>query len=347
MKNYTMLFDNTIGSAIKLGLSLIKDFPGSRAPVLKILSAQGTAKKRRAAYMKLGVEVPPMLIISATERCNLNCAGCYAKAHGRAHAVEATALQIETLLQQAVDAGVYMVLLAGGEPLLSKAWMNGLSGHRDLLSMIFTNGTLLDETYADFFSQNRHMLPFFSVEGDAVMTDKRRGDGVASSVYSAMDILEKHKIPFGLSITVNKNNIAYVTDTTYFEPFIAKGCRFAVFVEYVPMDESTESLILDSEDKMKLQSFCDAGNTKGRFLYIVVPGDESIYEGCLAAGRGFAHISTSGDLEPCPFAPYSDSNVFNTSLIDAFRSPLFKKIRSESHLLEEGKGGCALRDYQY
>jgi MoaA/NifB/PqqE/SkfB family radical SAM enzyme len=39
-----------------------------------------------------------------------------------------------------------------------------------------------------------------------------------------------------------------------------------------------------------------------------VPWDEEEQGGCLASGQGFVHISAAGALEPCPFAPYSDTN---------------------------------------
>jgi MoaA/NifB/PqqE/SkfB family radical SAM enzyme len=39
--------------------------------------------------------------------------------------------------------------------------------------------------------------------------------------------------------------------------------------------------------------------------------------GCLASGRGFVYISAQGDFEPCPFAPYSDTNLKENCLKDA------------------------------
>jgi len=44
-------------------------------------------------------------------------------------------------------------------------------------------------------------------------------------------------------------------------------------------------------------------------LFVAFPGDEDLYGGCLAAGRGFVHISPEGRLEPCPFSPFSDVSL--------------------------------------
>jgi MoaA/NifB/PqqE/SkfB family radical SAM enzyme len=62
----------------------------------------------------------------------------------------------------------------------------------------------------------------------------------------------------------------------------------------------------------------------------------------LAARRGFIHISPSGRVEPCPFAPYSDANVRDVPLRDALASPLLATIRTNHDRLTETSGGCAL-----
>jgi MoaA/NifB/PqqE/SkfB family radical SAM enzyme len=77
-------------------------------------------------------------------------------------------------------------------------------------------------------------------------------------------------------------------------------------------------------------------------LFISLPGDEEKYGGCLAAGRGFAHISADGSVEPCPFAPCSDLNIRDRSLASALESKFLRKIRESHHLLKESRGGCTL-----
>lgn len=64
--------------------------------------------------------------------------------------------------------------------------------------------------------------------------------------------------------------------------------------------------------------------------------------GCVAAGRGFFHINSHGGAEPCPFSPYSDVNIKDTSLREAIHSPLFTALRSGGILLDDHSGGCVL-----
>ena len=65
--------------------------------------------------------------------------------------------------------------------------------------------------------------------------------------------------------------------------------------------------------------------------------------GCLAAGRGFFHISQSGGAEPCPFSPFSVANVAEKGLLGVLEDPFFAKVREvEQRHAAEHAGGCTL-----
>ncbi|MDH7555458.1 MAG: hypothetical protein ACQXXL_03655 [Candidatus Methanosuratincola sp.] len=61
-----------------------------------------------------------------------------------------------------------------------------------------------------------------------------------------------------------------------------------------------------------------------------------------SAGKGFVHVSSEGDVEPCPFVPYSDVNLHNATLKEALQSKFLKAIRESHSDLHETGGGCAL-----
>ncbi len=59
--------------------------------------------------------------------------------------------------------------------------------------------------------------------------------------------------------------------------------------------------------------------------------------GCVAGGRRYLHINAGGDIEPCAFIHYSDSNIREKTILEALQSPLFKAYRAgqpfnENHL---------------
>jgi MoaA/NifB/PqqE/SkfB family radical SAM enzyme len=157
-----------------------------------------------------------------------------------------------------------------------------------------------------------------------------------------MEAMHSSGIPFGTAITVTRQHMGDVLTDDFTCMYLRKGCRLFIYVEYVPVEPGTEPLVLSKEDKKQLGDFTDQSAVKHAALFIAFPGNEEPYGGCLAAGRGFVHISSAGSVEPCPFAPVSDVNLKNTALKDALNSALLAKVRENHHLLVEGNGGCAL-----
>ncbi|MBD3372543.1 MAG: hypothetical protein GF403_07510, partial [Candidatus Coatesbacteria bacterium] len=49
----------------------------------RTLRNQRRASRHRRRWGERGVRVPPLVICSVTDRCNLRCPGCYAQAHQR------------------------------------------------------------------------------------------------------------------------------------------------------------------------------------------------------------------------------------------------------------------------
>jgi MoaA/NifB/PqqE/SkfB family radical SAM enzyme len=113
-------------------------------------------------------------------------------------------------------------------------------------------------------------------------------------------------------------------------------------VEYVPVTEEKEYMALDKIQRIILLQHIKNFRKIHPAIFIGFPGDEEQYGGCLAAGRGFVHVSSDGFLEPCPFAPFSDSDLKKLSLKEALSSEMLKDIRGNHGFLSESAGGCAL-----
>lgn len=120
------------------------------------------------------------------------------------------------------------------------------------------------------------------------------------------------------------------------------GCQLFFFVEYVPVKEATENIIITEEQRTELVAILDSFRKKFSGLFVSFLGDEVAFGGCLSAERGFIHVSAEGDLEPCSFAPYSDTNLKDLSLKKALQSKLLSKIRKNHAELTKTKGGCGL-----
>ena len=121
------------------------------------------------------------------------------------------------------------------------------------------------------------------------------------------------------------------------------GVKLVVFVEFVPVTEESKELAPGEEERELLKDGIERlREDYSEMVFVSFPGDEKSSGGCIAAGRGFFHINSHGGAEPCPFSPYSDVNVKNTSLREALDSPLFTALREQDVLVEEHSGGCVL-----
>ena len=208
---------------------------------------------------------------------------------------------------------------------------------------IFTNGTLIDDTYIKMLKKSRNLIPIFSIEGKEKQTDARRGEGVYEKVFSAMEKLQKEKLLFGSSVTVTKDNLEEVTSDDFIEKLEERDCKALIFVEFVHMSPEFQRLAPGNQEREYLeQRLAEIRNKYQDMIFLSFPGDEKSSGGCIAAGRGFFHINSHGGAEPCPFSPYSDMNVKDMSLKEALQSGLFAKIRDSGILTEDHNGGCVL-----
>jgi sulfatase maturation enzyme AslB (radical SAM superfamily) len=150
--------------------------PSLFARALRIYFAQTRAARRRVRLAKRGIPVPPIMIMSVTERCNLHCTGCYAHEFHGADRDEMDDPTIESIVKQASDLGISVVLLAGGEPFLRKDELLRLAANNpSLLFLIFTNGLMITDQIAGMLTRRRNIVPVVSLEGDSAQTDTRRG----------------------------------------------------------------------------------------------------------------------------------------------------------------------------
>ena len=315
--------------------------------MVKFAKASKKASKIRKEYEEKGDHIPPFLIASITSSCNLHCAGCYSRSNN-ATVDAAPVKQLKgdewlKIFKEANDLGINFILLAGGEPLLRFDVVMAASKVSNIMFPIFTNGTFINDLYFDLFNKHRNLVPILSIEGNKETTDLRRGAGIYDKLINNMNELNKRGLVFGASVTVTKQNLKEVTSEEFLKSLSDRGCKAVIFVEYVPTTGEADELAPDDEDRTYLMNaLYELRKTKQEMVYIAFPGDEKNFGGCVAAGRGFFHINSHGGAEPCPFSPFSDINIKDTSLYEALKSPLFSAIRDGNILKEEHKGGCVL-----
>lgn len=333
-------FNRSLAGAVIRNRRFLLKRPDYISAFAKISSKMKKQEKVRTRYGKEGVVVPPVLIISVTNDCNLSCKGCYACSQQRDKSGEMDTVSIKRVVKEAVGLGVSVVMIAGGEPLMKQGILDLPAMHPDTLFVMFTNGLLLGSGGG----MPKNLVPVISVEGGREATDGRRGEGIYEQAMALMQSLDKKGRLFGASVTLTSANYGEVVNSGFLNDLEEKGCRAAFLIEYVPSGEEDAALCLTDAQKRELRDIEDKLYKKHNMLIVTLPGDEEKYGGCLASGRGFLHVSSTGALEACPFAPYSDTNVKDMPLIEALKSGLLESIRQNHHMLKESRGGCALKE---
>ena len=239
-----------------------------------------------------------------------------------------------------------MFLYTGGEPLVRKADIIRLcEAHPDSQFMAFTNGTLIDDKFAEDMLRVKNFVPAISVEGFGEATDSRRGHGTYDKVVEAMTILKKHKLPFGVSCCYTHQNYKVIGSEEYFDWMVDMGAKFAWFFTYMPVGVGAPTdLMARAEDREYMyHKIREYRHTKPIFT-MDFWNDGEYVKGCIAGGRFYLHINANGDCEPCAFIHYSDTNIHEHTLIEALQGPLFQQYAQHQPFSPNYLRPCPLLD---
>ena len=267
--------ENIVKEAIR---ATLKD-PKESAFMARYALSSKAASKKRAKMEAQGEHIPPFLIASITSSCNLHCAGCYARENHactdeRAEA-QLSADEWELIFKEAKELGIGFILLAGGEPLIRRDVLKTAGEMPEILFPVFTNGTMLDEEYIKLFDSSRNLIPVFSIEGEKIKTDERRGEGVYQCLISAMDRMRENHLIFGASVTVTTANIEEVVSRSFLNDLKERGCKTVFYVEFVPVTADTEGLApQDREREFLRQELSVLRAEYPEMVFISFPGDE-------------------------------------------------------------------------
>ena len=282
------------------------------------------------------------MIFSVTGRCNLRCKGCYHWSLRASQSEELDAGKIRQVIAEGNELGISLAVIAGGEPLIRPEILEIARDFPKMQFAVFTNGLLLSDDIIAKLSERRNIVPVISMEGNEQETDARRGNGVTKLIERVSAKLKEKHIFWGTSLTVTSENMATVTERRFIADLNNRGCQLFFFIEYTPVASGSDNMVVSDEQRAALGEKIIKFRDEFPALFASIPGDEAEFGGCLAAGRGFIHISAAGNVEPCPFVPYSDANLKNMPLKEALQSDFLRKIRENPDGLEEGAGGCSL-----
>ena len=279
-----------------------------------------TIRENRVKYQ---CNIPWLILFDPTSACNMHCVGCWAGEYG--HKNNLSFEDMDKIVTQGKELGVYLYMLTGGEPLVRKKDVLKLAEkHNDVQFAIYTNSTLIDEPFCEEVQRLGNIAFMLSIEGTPETNDARRGEGHYAAVMHAMDLLKKYGIIFGTSICYTRQNIEAVTNDAFMRFLCEKGAHFGFYFHYMPVgNEAAPELMPTPEQREAIyHRIREMRGTKSIFS-LDFQNDAEYVGGCIAGGRRYLHINAKGDVEPCVFIHYSNVNIHEHTLLEALQSPLF------------------------
>lgn len=298
-------------------------------------------KRNREKY---DCNIPWAILMDLTSACNLHCTGCWAAEYG--NSMNLTFDELDNIVEQAKALGTYAFILSGGEPLVRKKDLIRLcEKHNDCLFSPFTNGTLIDEEFADEMLRVGNLIPAISIEGYEEDTDFRRGKGTYKGLMRGMKILKDKGLPFGTSLCYTSKNAESISSSEYFDFLIDNGAYFSWIFTYIPIGSAAAPELVASAEQREMMYHRVREYRKTKPIFTIDFWNDGEYiNGCIAGGKNYLHINANGDIEPCAFIHYSDSNIREKTLLEAYKSPLFMSYRRHQPFNENLLRPCPMFD---
>jgi len=313
-------------------------------------------------------ELPPTFIVfSPTQKCNLRCIGCYA-ASGTDTPATVPYPFVDRVISEVHDLfGGRFITISGGEPFVykseGKTLLDIYKKYDDMLFLVYTNGTVINEEVAERLAESSNITPAISVEGFEEETDQRRGAGTFKKILRAFEHLREVGVPFGISVTATSKNIdVLLGDEFYDYYFKEQGACYMWEFQLMPIGRGKDELdlMVAPEKRLVLYRKWEKLLSEKRYCLADFWNSGVLARGCIAYGRsgGYAYVDWHGNVTPCAFIPYYVDNIYELykngkTLADAMFSDFMKNGRKwqREYGLDDWKKPknwlmpCSIRDH--
>lgn len=277
--------------------------------------------------------------------CNMNCDMCYVQLsqsemeyQGRLR----TAEEWIELGRQMKDNGVLFLQLTGGEPLLYPEFKKVYLALKKMgiVLTLNTNGTLINETWANFFSQYKPRRINITLYGSCEETYQKichYREGFTKALH-AIKLLKERNIDVKINGTLVKSNqhelenlldIACGLNTpihidTYMCPATRERMKPYNFQSRLtPMEAAKAEIFIHkySHSEEDFHKFIEHFLHKVNYPSLITKSNEQMQ--CLAGRSSFA-INWQGNMQPCVMMKTPFISVFNKSFKDAWEIISYK-----------------------
>jgi radical SAM protein with 4Fe4S-binding SPASM domain len=324
------------------------------------------------------VYAPFMIVWDFTKRCNLRCAHCYASATPQGAPDELDLRGKLEILRQVDEAGVAILALSGGEPLLNKDfWVIARRASKaGILVSVATNGTLITRRVARRLKSVGVRYVEVSLDSPVPeVHDRFRGvKGAWDMAIKGVMNAKAEGLSVGIAFTVTKLNQGDVEELLRLAKEL--GVDAVVAFNFIPTGrgKSIVSLDLNPYERYEflkrlhrawrdlgLQAYSTAPMyslitiaERGLVSHFLAFEDSGAFPvapvaiaeligGC-GAGVTYMAVEASGDAQPCVFIPIRIGNVVRDGLLNLWHnSPILNELRDREHNYTCGGGTCKFK----
>lgn len=248
--------------------------------------------------------------------CNMNCKMCFIRQNPEEMKKQGRMLSCDEWLRiagEAKDAGVVFLLLTGGEPLVYPEFKRLYTALTDMgfVLTINTNGTLIDESWADFFAARPCRRMNITLYGDSDEAYDRlcHNPKGHTQLLRALRLLKERNIPYRLNYTITPDNVdqieyacglakefgvALETASYLFPPIRRENDGFAR-LSPAQAARAKVNWIMHFHGEQQLRVEASAALAYMKCIAI----DTGVHSLTCRAGRSGFWMSWTGDLLPC------------------------------------------------
>jgi len=300
------------------------------------------------------------VIISITNRCNLNCRICDIP---KERTQELPTSYWKGVIEDASSIGVSTIVFSGGEPLLRADLLDLISftKEKNMSACITSNGLLISDETAAALAERRVNVINISLEGPKDIHDYLRGEGSFDKAIAALNNLKKHNIESTVAMVVCRYNYKYLASVVELAKEVgATTIKFQPFNDLFLKNKSRKADFLPSkEEALELNNvikevilLCNkygiATNPSSyleRIPKYLTNNNSSCLKGCPALWAS-CPINSKGEIYPC----WVLSN--NRNLIGSVKAKRFSELWGSSRhnnlrksILKKGCPECMMSCY--
>jgi len=267
--------------------------------------------------LRRGEHFPAFLFVSVTNKCNLNCQGCWVHKSSPPVAIAPEAL--DKLIVACKSQGSRFFGILGGEPLQYEGLFDIIACHPDCYFQIFTNGLLLDDAVAARMRELGNITPLISVEGLEQVSDQRRGgQSVFARTMAGLETARRHRLVTGVATSVCASNIDDLASDAFVERVSDLGVAYLWYYIYRPVGAQPHPELCLTRDQVRdLRRFIVEVRTRTPMMIVDAYWDHDGNALCPAAVGISHHISPAGDIEPCPPIQFAAETIGDGSEVVA------------------------------